>query len=100
MSAPSTAPLGGQRPTRPAIVPAALFLMTFLTTTASGAIQLHPGADFPWWQILFPVGAIRPISDGLTYSVPLLLILLCHEFGHYFAARAHRVDTSLPHFIP
>jgi membrane-associated protease RseP (regulator of RpoE activity) len=25
---------------------------------------------------------------------------LCHEFGHYFAARAHQVHASLPHFIP
>lgn len=85
---------------RRTLVPAALFLMTFLTTTASGAIQLHPGAEFPWWQLLFPVNAIRPISDGLTYSVPLMLILLCHELGHYFAARVHRVHASLPHFIP
>jgi len=85
---------------RRALVPVALFLLTFLTTTASGAIQLHPGADFPWWQWLFPVSAIRPISDGLTYSVPLMLILLSHELGHYFTARAHRVHASLPHFIP
>ena len=82
------------------LVPAALFLMTFLTTTASGAIHKHGGVDFPGWQILFPVAAIRPISDGLSYSVPLMLILLCHELGHYFAARAHGVQASLPHFIP
>jgi membrane-associated protease RseP (regulator of RpoE activity) len=85
---------------RQTLVPAALFLLTFLTTTASGAIQRHPGADFPWWQLLFPVNAIRPISDGLTYSVPLMLILLCHELGHTFAARAHHVQASWPHFIP
>lgn len=83
-----------------AIVPAALFLMTFLTTTASGAIHLHPGADISGWQVLFPVSAIRPISDGLSYSVPLMLILLCHELGHYFAAKAHGEVPSLPHFIP
>lgn len=81
-------------------VPAALFLLTFLTTTASGAIHKHGAADFPMWQILFPVGAIRPISDGLSYSVPLMLILLCHELGHYFVARAHGVPASLPYFIP
>jgi membrane-associated protease RseP (regulator of RpoE activity) len=85
---------------RRTIVPVGLFLLTLLTTTASGAIQQHPGADFPLWQLLFPVAAIRPISDGLTYSVPLMLILLCHELGHYFVARAHGVPTSLPHFIP
>jgi membrane-associated protease RseP (regulator of RpoE activity) len=81
-------------------LPVALFLLTFLTTTASGAIRQHPGADFPLWQVLFPVAAIRPISDGLSYSVPLMLILLCHELGHYFVARAYGVPTSLPFFIP
>ncbi len=66
----------------------ALFLATFLTTTAAGAMYVHDK------------GAIVPIADGLAYSVPLLLILVCHELGHYFAARAHGVDASLPYFIP
>ncbi len=30
----------------------------------------------------------------------LLTILLAHEFGHYIAARIHKVDASLPYFIP
>jgi membrane-associated protease RseP (regulator of RpoE activity) len=85
---------------RQALRPAALLLLTFITTTASGAIRQHPGVDFPFWQMAFPVDAIRPISDGLSYSVPLLLILLCHELGHYFMARRHGVHASLPHFIP
>ncbi|PIW69111.1 MAG: site-2 protease family protein, partial [Ignavibacteriales bacterium CG12_big_fil_rev_8_21_14_0_65_30_8] len=29
-----------------------------------------------------------------------LFILSCHEFGHYFAARIHKVDATLPFFIP
>ena len=37
---------------------------------------------------------------GWTFAVPLLAILLCHEFGHYIAARIHRVPASLPYFIP
>jgi len=37
---------------------------------------------------------------GWSYAVPLLGILLFHEFGHYIAARIHRVDASLPYFIP
>lgn len=94
-------PPGATEVRRPRVLlHAALFLLTFLTTTASGAIRQHPGADFPFWQVLFPVAAIRPISDGLTYSVPLMLILLCHELGHYVAARAHGVAASLPYFIP
>jgi membrane-associated protease RseP (regulator of RpoE activity) len=30
----------------------------------------------------------------------LLTILMAHEFGHYLAAVYHRVDASLPFFIP
>jgi membrane-associated protease RseP (regulator of RpoE activity) len=43
---------------------------------------------------------VRPISDGLSFSMPLLAILLCHELGHYFVARLHGVPASLPYFIP
>jgi membrane-associated protease RseP (regulator of RpoE activity) len=78
----------GPPPRRPLVLHAALLLATFLTTTASGAIRIHPTGD------------IAPIRDGLSYSVPLLLILLCHELGHYLAARWHGVDASLPYFIP
>jgi len=37
---------------------------------------------------------------GWPYAVPLLGILLAHEFGHYFAARYHGVPASLPYFLP
>jgi Peptidase family M50 len=37
---------------------------------------------------------------GWPFAVPLLSILLAHEFGHYIAARVHRVPASLPYFIP
>src|SRR5262249_42379063 len=47
-----------------------------------------------WWRIFVP------ISDGLSYSVPLMAILLCHELAHYVVARIHGVDASLPYFIP
>ncbi len=40
------------------------------------------------------------LLSGWTFAVPLLLILLFHEFGHWIAARIHRVDASLPFFIP
>jgi membrane-associated protease RseP (regulator of RpoE activity) len=66
----------------------ALFLATFLTTTGAGAMYV------------LGKGQMIPIADGLTYSVPLLMILVCHELGHYFVARAHGVDASLPYFIP
>jgi membrane-associated protease RseP (regulator of RpoE activity) len=49
-------------------------------------------------------GPSRPSLPGalraLQYTGALLSILLAHEFGHYIAARVHKVDASLPYFIP
>ena len=90
--APQTAT--APRPKR-LLLHAGLFLATFLTTTAAGAIYVHGGRSDS--SIL---DAIFPIADGLSYSVPLMLILLSHELGHYLVARYHGVDASLPYFIP
>jgi membrane-associated protease RseP (regulator of RpoE activity) len=70
------------------LLPIALFLTTLLTTTVQGATMEHGG------------GSIFPLSDGLSFSIPLMSILLCHEMGHYVAARIHRVPASLPYFVP
>ena len=40
------------------------------------------------------------LLHGLPFSLTLLSILLAHEFGHYLAALYHRVDASLPYFMP
>jgi hypothetical protein len=39
-------------------------------------------------------------SVGLPYSLALLAILGCHELGHYFMARHHRMRVTPPFFIP
>lgn len=40
------------------------------------------------------------VREAGEFMAALLAILLAHEFGHYVAARLHRVDASLPYFIP
>jgi Zn-dependent protease len=65
-----------------------LFLATLITTTIQGAIMQHGSAS------------IFPLSDGLSFAIPLMAILLCHEMGHYIAARIHHVPASLPYFVP
>src|SRR5947209_5341895 len=39
-------------------------------------------------------------AAGLAYAAPLLITLLCHEFGHFLQARRYGVPASLPYFIP
>ena len=37
---------------------------------------------------------------GWKYAVGFVLLLLCHEMGHYMAARQRGLDVGLPTFIP
>jgi len=74
---------------------AVLFLLTLLTTTMAGAYMA--GADF---SLLRPISSFAALASGLSFSIPLMMILLAHELGHYIAARRHGVDSSLPYFIP
>ncbi len=66
-----------------------LFLVTFFTTTVAG-VQWVGKNPFELTNLLY----------GLPYSVAILFVLGVHEFGHYFAARHHRVDVTLPYFLP
>ncbi|MEZ4372832.1 MAG: site-2 protease family protein [Polyangiaceae bacterium] len=43
---------------------------------------------------------LRSIGAAWIYALPLMAILLAHEFGHYIAARIHKVPASLPYFLP
>jgi len=75
----------------------ALFLATVLTTLLAGASQSAlrlPAGE----SALAEVGAIA--VAGLPFATSLIGILLCHEMGHYLLARSHRVDSTLPFFIP
>lgn len=40
------------------------------------------------------------LTYGLSFSLSLLFILICHEMGHYIACRLYRVDATLPFFLP
>jgi membrane-associated protease RseP (regulator of RpoE activity) len=73
----------------------ALFFLTFFTTTVAGADMA--GADL---SIFRPFSSGLQLYAGLTFSIPLLAILLAHEMGHYVTSRRNRVDVSLPYFIP
>jgi membrane-associated protease RseP (regulator of RpoE activity) len=42
----------------------------------------------------------EPLVRGGQFAATILVILVAHELGHYVAARLHKVDASLPYFIP
>jgi membrane-associated protease RseP (regulator of RpoE activity) len=49
----------------------------------------------------FPEEATRVAAlHAVEFTLALMAILVSHEFGHYIAARIHKVDASLPFFIP
>jgi membrane-associated protease RseP (regulator of RpoE activity) len=72
-----------------------LFVATVASVFLAGAGYAGTLVEDAGWLAL-----LRSIPTGYAYAVPLLAILLTHEFGHYFAARYHKVDASLPYFIP
>ena len=74
--APVAAPTAAPKPRSPArdlALHLGLFVATCLTT---------------WW------------GQGVAFAATLMTILVCHEMGHYVLARRHRIDVSLPYFIP
>ncbi|NOT47416.1 MAG: site-2 protease family protein [Acidobacteria bacterium] len=101
-------------------------LITLITTTVAGvlypfgSIQVLPDADpqtfsqFIDFIVSLPakyfllIGSTVSrlltdssfLTDGLSFSLSLLFILIAHEMGHYVACRLYKVDATLPFFIP
>lgn len=93
-----------------------LFVLTIATTLITGAMDNYgqTKALIPWARSLLtlhlPEGlprlkdaaaiGIAVFVSGLPFSFTLLAILLCHEMGHFLAARRYGMNVSLPYFIP
>lgn len=87
----------------------ALFATTFFTATTLGAAwYLFTRTDvttdlLPW---LSPTAIRQVWTDpallraGLGFSIPTLVILLCHELGHYLTCRHYGLPATPPLFIP
>jgi len=70
-------------------LPLILFVATCLSTLLVG-IEMSGVED----------GYLTLLLAGLSYSVPVMTILLCHEMGHFLQARRYGVYCSFPFFIP
>ena len=66
-----------------------LFILTFISMTIAGTQWL--GKDY---------FEITNWHYGLQYAILLIVFLSSHEFGHYFASKYHKVNCTLPYFIP
>ncbi len=67
----------------PWLKPLLLFFLTLLSTTWIGGMYSQGG-----------------FFSGLWFSIPLMVILTCHEMGHYLQSRRYGVSSTLPYFIP
>ena len=76
-----------------------LFALTILTVSLAGFFYLFGSVDF-----LYSVrmAAHRPelLLQGMKYSIPLILILVAHESGHFLACRFYNLRCTPPYFIP
>lgn len=89
-------------------LPLLLLALSTVTTTAIGARFMHNFLSglpavvdesdlWPWpWLLQHPSRFLL----GWPFSAALLAILLTHEFGHYFACRAHGIRATLPWVLP
>jgi hypothetical protein len=84
-----------------------LFTLTLVSTTVFGFAlvkSFHAGQSLnldaveDGYDLLLHGGS--GLWRGLEFSIPLLCILLAHEFGHYIECRRWRVDATLPYFLP
>ncbi|MDO5565329.1 MAG: site-2 protease family protein [Planctomycetia bacterium] len=64
--------------------PVFFYILTWLSTTWVGSFMYGTGG----------------LASGLYFSVPLMIILTCHELGHYVQAKRYKVFSTLPLFIP
>jgi len=78
--------------------PLVLYALTGLTTFAAGVVG--------WQDRVLGVNAdllgtmTAHWQRGLTYMAAVMAVLSAHEAGHWVAARAHGIRSTLPFFIP
>ena len=97
-----------RRPSRKSLFLAcALFLLTLCTCLVAGtqfaiAYAHNQAVSFDEFVRAFTLIYRDPmaLSSGLPFALTLLVILLTHELGHFFACRHHHIHSSYPFFIP
>lgn len=86
-----------------------LFGLTFFCTTTLGPVLAawsREGLPADVFPLLTP-GLVAQVWRqpallrlGLSFSLPVLIILFVHEMGHYLTCRRYRLPSTLPYFLP
>jgi len=81
-----------------------LLIATIFTTTWAGAMWWASYSDSSvleteWWWLRILI-TTDFLMGFLTFSLPLMAILGAHEMGHYYYAKKHNLEASLPFFLP
>ncbi len=86
-----------------------LLALTFFSSTTVGAVfwvSTQTGVSTSLAPLLTPrmIATVwqspELLRAGLTFSIPLLLILFAHEMGHFLMCRRYRLPASAPFFLP
>jgi hypothetical protein len=76
-----------------------LFAITVVTVLIAGwFFATSPALDYIFTTI-FGV-PYNPFIVMIEYTIAILAIIGLHEFGHYGVSRLHKIEASLPYFIP
>jgi len=85
---------------------ASLFVATIASVFATQLVFHKSAADAASAKVGFVAKALAfvtardALKESLAFTLTLLGILSAHELGHFVASRIHRVEASLPFFIP
>lgn len=87
---------------RRVILPAVLFFATCISTFAGYFLFDYGGGPTNEAGVKTPGahGLRQSAQDSLLYAGCVMLILGCHEAGHFVQARRYHIRASYPYFIP
>ena len=81
-----------------------MLILTLFSTIWTGSIYWAGRGDWNGDKTIdFFTVLLEPeyvLFGALSFALPLMTILGAHELAHYFAAKRHNVDASLPFFLP
>ena len=71
------------------------FILTLISVWFTGGIMSVESLSSNWWDNI-----VQFVVKGWPFTLSMIAILGAHEFGHYLAGRHHKVQVTLPYFLP